>query len=91
MPVSDFRWLTREEIENLDVTNMSDKQETGYILEVDLVYPKPLHRNHNSFPLAPEHQTINDSMLSPYARGRCTLGCVTSPSLGAAPSGWFER
>jgi hypothetical protein len=69
MPVSDFRWLTEEEIETLDVLNMGDNQKTGYIIECDLGYPKELHESHNSFPLAPETMTITEDMLSPYAKG----------------------
>ena len=70
MPVTDFRWLQREESRTLDIMNMSDEQQTGYILEVDLEYPKHLHESHNSFPLAPEHLTITEAMLSPYAKGK---------------------
>lgn len=70
MPVSDFRWLDREEIDGLDVLQMTDEQETGFILEVDLTYPKGLHEEHNSFPLAPEHLKIKDDMLSEYAKGK---------------------
>jgi len=37
---------------------------TGYILEVDLVYPHDLHERHNDYPLAPEKVWI--TLLSPY-------------------------
>ncbi len=72
MPVRDFHWLEEEEIEQLqlDLLNMSDEQTEGYILEVDLYYPKNLHETHNSFPLAPEQLEINERMLSPYAKGK---------------------
>ena len=38
-------------------------------MEVTLRYPESLHLSHNSFPLAPEHMTITDQDLSPYASG----------------------
>jgi hypothetical protein len=71
MPVKDFRWLEPSEKRQvqLNLMNMSDKQRKGYILEVDLEYPEELHASHNSFPLAPEQLQINETMLSPYAKG----------------------
>ena len=38
-----------------------------YILEVDLGYPEHLHDSHNDYPLAPEHKSISNDQLSPYA------------------------
>jgi hypothetical protein len=69
MPLKDFKWLNEDEIQSLNFLDMTDEQAMGYILEVDLVYPKKLHRSHNSFPLAPQRLTINEDMLSPYAKG----------------------
>jgi len=43
--------------------------ETGYILECDLAYPETLHQLHNHYPMAPEHLTVERSMLSEYALG----------------------
>ena len=39
--------------------------ERGMFLEVDLKYPKKLHRLHEDFPLAPERYKITYSELSP--------------------------
>ena len=39
---------------------------TGYILEVDLEYPKNLHDIHNGCPLAPEKINIPKEWLSHY-------------------------
>jgi hypothetical protein len=68
MPLKDFKWVDEKEFEKLDFSSMTDEQKTGYILEVDLEYPKHLHKSHCSFPLAPQHLKIDESMLSPYAR-----------------------
>jgi hypothetical protein len=38
----------------------------GYVLDVDLKYPKELHDKHNAYPLAPERMKVLKSMLSPY-------------------------
>ena len=69
MPLQDFRWLEPEEAKLMDWLHMSDKQHTGYIVEVDLLYPSYLHEAHNSFPLAPEQLVITEDFLSPYAKG----------------------
>ena len=47
---------------------LTNDSEVGYILEVDLIYPKHLHDMHNSYPLAPEHMTITKNHLSPYQK-----------------------
>lgn len=73
MPISDFRWLQADDISNLHVEGMSDEQNDGYILEVDLDYPENLHETHNSFPLAPEQLEIDQDMLSPYAKGDANI------------------
>jgi hypothetical protein len=49
---------------------MTEDQEYGYIIECDLTYPQKLHKEHSSFPLAPENVEIDSSMLSPYAAGK---------------------
>lgn len=54
LPQRDFIWLNDGEIENFDVSNVSDESDTGYVLEVDLEYPENLHDHHNDFPFCPE-------------------------------------
>ena len=39
---------------------------TGYVLEVELEYPKSLHYEHNDYPLAPEKINIYKEWLSDY-------------------------
>lgn len=68
LPISQFRWLTFEEIEKFNVMKISDTANKGYILSVDLDYPQSLHDKHNNFPMAPEHKVINYELLSPYQK-----------------------
>ena len=69
LPTSEFDWLTNQEIAELNVTDVADNNEEGYILEVDLHNPKALHGLHNNYPLAPEKIKISSNMLSPYCQG----------------------
>lgn len=51
LPQNQFRWLSEEETENFDINLINDQySSTGYILEVDLEYPRHLHDDHNDFP-----------------------------------------
>ena len=44
------------------------KSDTGYILEIDLEYPKKLNELHNDYPLAPEKLAVSSDMLSTYCK-----------------------
>ena len=46
LPQKNFKWVTDDSIKNFDVSMVSDDSDTGYILEVDLEYPKELHDIH---------------------------------------------
>ena len=67
LPTSGFRFLSDVEIDNLDILNIPDDHDKGYILEVDLHYPESFYELHNHYPLAPEKVMLTREMLSPYA------------------------
>ena len=69
LPVSDFQWLTRDEIDALDISTHPKRDPLGYYLEVDLTYPQTLHDLHNDFPLAPEKIELCTEGLSPFTIG----------------------
>lgn len=54
MPISEFRFLSIDEINTINVLSISDDSEYGYILEVDLAYPENLHNKHSDLPFAAE-------------------------------------
>ena len=66
LPEKNFRWLTSDEVNLIDFTNVKKDSPIGYILEVDLDYPKELHYDHKDYPLAPEKLTISNDKLSEY-------------------------
>lgn len=46
--------MSQSEIENIDIENIPNDAPHGYILEVDLLYPKELHNSHNDYPFCAE-------------------------------------
>jgi hypothetical protein len=46
--------------------NLSDNDDVGYTLKVDLDYPKELHDKHNDYPFFAIHKQIKYNDLSPY-------------------------
>ena len=65
LPTGGFRILSGEEVEALELDNISDEADDGFIYEVDLHYPVELHDKHDDYPLAPESIVIDSSMHSP--------------------------
>ena len=56
LPISNFKWVKNiDEIEQKLMRIKSDSS-TGYVLEVDLEWPKELHDMFNDYPLAPEKE-----------------------------------
>ena len=66
LPYDGFEWLSDDEINGIDFNCVSAESDVGYILEVDLEYPKELHELHNDYPLAPEKMRVSKDMLSDY-------------------------
>ena len=66
LPYGLFKWLSNEELNNIDLGKYKEDSNDGLILEVDLEYPKDLHELHNDYPLAPEKVKVSKDMLSEY-------------------------
>lgn len=67
LPLNNFKWLTKTEIEAFDFTQDFDG-EKGYFVECDLHYPKHLHKLHANLPLAPEILEVNFNNLPPFVK-----------------------
>ena len=48
--------------------SINEKSDIGYVLEVDLEYPKELQELHNDYPLAPEKLAVSSDTLSKYCK-----------------------
>lgn len=62
LPYSSIKWVNN--IQNIDLMNISDDSEVGYIYEVDLEYPDSLHECHNDLPFCVQNKKVNQSKFS---------------------------
>ena len=60
LPTCGFKWIDSKEFDVNEYTSNSSK---GYVLEVDLEYPKELRELQNDYPLAPDKIEIKREML----------------------------
>jgi hypothetical protein len=64
LPIGQMKWGKKfPKVEDWD-----ENDEYGYILEVDLEYPKELHDEHSDYPLAPENMNVVENLLSDHQR-----------------------
>ena len=63
LPHPGFKWLTKNDKIN---GTFNRKTGNGWILEVELEYPKELHKLQNDYPLAPENLAVKTEWLSDY-------------------------
>ena len=70
LPIGNFKWLAEAEFINLKIQlekgTLKADDDTGYLLEVDLNYPKELHPKHTDYPLAVESLEMPREWISPY-------------------------
>ena len=68
LPVNGFKWLDNDKtagpsakhtINEEFIKNYNKNDKKGYILEVDVRYPKELHKLHSDLPFLPERMEIN--------------------------------
>ena len=62
LPVNDFEWIEKDDLSKFNasfIKNYDENSDKGYILEVDVEYPKNLHKLHSDLPFLPERMKIN--------------------------------
>ena len=59
IPVNGFKWIDNNEINEEFIKNYNENDKKGYILEVDVKYPKRLHKLHSDLPFLSERMEIN--------------------------------
>ena len=55
LPYGNFRWLSHEELQEIDINTLDEDSPKGYIFEVDLLYPEKIHEEHKDLPFCPQH------------------------------------
>ena len=59
LPVNGFKWVTKLDKFNEDfIKNYNEDGDVGYFLDVDIEYPKNLHKMHSDLPFLPEQRKI---------------------------------
>ena len=59
LPVNGFKWTDNNKINEEIIKNYNENDKKRYIFEVDVKYPKKLHKLHSDLPFLPERMEIN--------------------------------
>ena len=62
LPVRGFKWIKKDDLLKFDekfIKNYDENSDIGYILEVDVEYPKNLYKLHSDLPFLPERMETN--------------------------------
>ena len=62
LPVDGFEWIKEDDLSKFNanfIKNYDENSNKGYIFEVDVEYPKNLHKLHSDLPFLPERMKIN--------------------------------
>ena len=71
LPTHGFKWKNREDFTPEKIDGLVKKDKRGYLLEVDVKYPKELHKNHNELPFLAEKMKIGrEEKLAPNLKNK---------------------
>ena len=63
LPTNGFKWLDSNEINEDFIKNYNENNDKGYILEVEVKYPKRLHELHSDLPFLSERMKVINSLV----------------------------
>ena len=78
LPISKFKWVKNIYKIKQKLMDIKNNSSTGYLLEVDLEYPKKLHDIQNDYPLALEKINIPKEWLSKYCLKTASVHNITT-------------
>ena len=61
LPVGGFKWIKKDDLSKFDekfIKNYDENSDEGYILEVDIEYPKKLFNSHKDLPFLPDRKKL---------------------------------
>ena len=61
LPTGEFKWV---DVNPNEISESATRTDKGYLLEVDVSYPKELHHPHNDLPFMCERMEINGVYIS---------------------------
>ena len=68
LPTGGFKWV---DVNPNEISKLATRTDKGYLLEVDVSYPKELHNQHNDLPFMCDRMEINGvEKLVPNLRGK---------------------
>ena len=71
LPTHRFKWKNGEDFTPEKIDELVKKDERGYLSEVDVKYPKEMHKNHNELPFSVEKMKIGRvEKLVPNLKGK---------------------
>ena len=56
LPTGGFEWI--KDFDSIDILNHDSDHDIGYVLEVDVEYPKTLSKQHNEIPFLSEKMKL---------------------------------
>ena len=91
VPVSEFKWSTKtDKFTNGFIKNYDKNSDKGYILEVDVEYPKSLHKLHSDLPFLPEKRKIRKIEKLVCCLEDKEKLCITHSSIETSIKSWIK-
>ena len=63
LPYANFKWVNNVNGIEQKLMKIKNNSSNGYIIEVNLEYPKDIHLEHSDYPLAPEKNNIKKRIV----------------------------